>query len=698
MKKLTIVASFFIALAVTAFGLAKPAQAVDLTVTCDGSDCVMTPNPSDPLFTEGDVKPGDTYDRTITVTNTGDEDCALLLETKNEVDPNAFGDVLFTNLNDLILNYFGASLAGQATGDKNLTDLFAAGPIALGLVGAGGDTNVYHWLVSIDTSVGNEYQKKRVDFDFDLHFTCGEPGPGPELFITKDNDQKGKTLGVGAVVTYEITVKNTGSGISHNTQVIDVQPIGDYFDYLEGSGKLTCTPDGPTNEPITASGTNPYIWDLGTMDPEELCTLNYQLKILSTNIPGTHHNIAVARGQDDAGGTIFSNVVDDPFEIGISGEVSGGFKPGEVLGAAIGQVLGAATGSKTFWLILALVMIGGSFLLSRVRKSTLKSLAVFALPWFVVGMSLISAPPVQAADTEPPVVKIVQLPSSMDTHDFEISYTALDGGEAGLASVHLEFKKDGGSWQDLGTFSEVANKVSLSGKITDDGKYFFKATACDHYGNCAVSETSTTVDSGQPSPPQDFHQEKTGGNTYKITWHNPDADDLAWVYIYRSDESEFTADDGTKIASVAVTKNTNSEYIDTVPDSSKTYYYALRAVDSAGNASDLVGGSVIIAQAAPAGTVVTGEGAVAGQVPTAVSGEGAGGGAPGAGAGTILGVEEPEATEAASPSPLPQVSPMPSALGETLAKLAWYHWLALAATGSFLIFLIRFFMIKNSDR
>jgi hypothetical protein len=451
---------------------------------------------------------------------------------------------------------------------------------------------------------------------------------------------------------------------------------------------------------LTATGTNPYYWQLGDMEPDELCTLNYELEILSVAIPGTHYNIAFAKGFDDpeGGRVIYSNIVEDPFDIGVSGEVSGGFKPGEVLGAAIGQVLGAATGSKTFWLILALGMIAGSFLLARARKSTLKSLAVFALPWLVVGLSLVSASPVQAADTEPPLVKIVQLPGSMDTRNFEISYTANDGGEAGLASVHLEFKKDGGSWQDLGTFSEVANKVSLNGKITEDGKYFFKATACDNNSNCAVSETSTNVDTGQPPPPENFNQEKIGGNTYKITWHNPDDDDLIWVYIYRSDQAEFTADDGTKIASVAVTKNTNSEYIDTVPDSSKTYYYALRAIDASGNASDLVGGSVTIAQAAPAGTLVTGEAGVPGQVPTAVTGEGTGGGAAGAGAGAILGVEEPEATPSASPSPLPQVSPMPSALGETIAQLAWYHWLALLAGGTFLIFLLRYFIIRGSDR
>lgn len=60
---------------------------------------------------------------------------------------------------------------------------------------------------------------------------------------------------------------------------------------------------------------------------------------------------------------------------------------------------------------------------------------------FVASLLATQAKPVQAADAQPPAVAIVQLPAYKKDTSFEISYTALDVGEAGLRDVRVEYKK-----------------------------------------------------------------------------------------------------------------------------------------------------------------------------------------------------------------------------------------------------------------
>jgi len=258
----------------------------------------------------------------------------------------------------------------------------------------------------------------------------------------------------------------------------------------------------------------------------------------------------------------------------------------------------------------------------------------------------------------------------------------------------LELKKDGEGWNDLGTYAEESRKVSVAGKINSDAKYFFQATACDNNNNCAVSQTSTNVDTTAPPPPENYGKSKTGAGAYRLTWHNPDSDDLNWVYIYRSDKADFTADEGTKVGNVPAGKNTNGEFNDSGLDSQKEYYYALRNVDKAGNGSSLVGDIIVITtQTSPTSQVVTGQEAISGQVltPQVVT-------LP-AGGGEILG--EQEATEAAeTPQPETVTLPQPEAtagevkgLSQALSGLP--KWLLIAGGAGLLLLGTWFFTRKR---
>lgn len=154
-------------------------RAVDLSVICNNSGCETSPYNGVALFSElefpnYDIKPGDTILRRITVVNNSSDVCNLAFNTvsANQVGEVNLAEVLNTVIKDNSQNYFGSEgLGGYASDDQTLQSLFNIGQIGLGTI-PGGQTKIYDWLVSIDTSVGNKYQKARIEFDFDMIFEC----------------------------------------------------------------------------------------------------------------------------------------------------------------------------------------------------------------------------------------------------------------------------------------------------------------------------------------------------------------------------------------------------------------------------------------------------------------------------------------------------------------------------------------------
>ena len=113
------------------------------------------------------------------------------------------------------------------------------------------------------------------------------------------------------------------------------------------------------------------------------------------------------------------------------------------------------------------------------------------------------------------------------------------------------------------------------------------------------------------------------------------------VRIYRSENTSFSLDAGTLIATVIIGSNTDGEYTDTIAPCNKTYYYAIRAFDSAENGSGVVGDSeghtttttttTTTASGAPQGAVAAGTaGNVLGEEEATGTGEVMGEGSPSA--------------------------------------------------------------------
>jgi hypothetical protein len=214
-----------------------------------------------------------------------------------------------------------------------------------------------------------------------------------------------------------------------------------------------------------------------------------------------------------------------------------------------------------------------------------------------------------------PSVAIVKLPEYLNTTNFNLSYSAI--APAGLKNVTLAFHKEGDAWQTLSTFTTNSDQLNMQSHIGgEDNTYFFSATACDNSDLCNTDYTQTKLDRIAPPKPDHFYQDQPSSNVNRLHWTNGDSDDLYQVYIYRSDHLGFTADSGTQVGTVNVSKNTDSQWDNSVPTDGKTYYYLLRSVDRAGNASDVTGDlqvntTTVVIQ--PTGTPVTGKESFSGQ-------------------------------------------------------------------------------------
>lgn len=244
---------------------------------------------------------------------------------------------------------------------------------------------------------------------------------------------------------------------------------------------------------------------------------------------------------------------------------------------------------------------------------------------------------------------IANLPEYTSTDNFEVSFSALSDNEP---TVKFYYKKDGESYAQFGpTYTDrYSGTVQITGtQIAEQAKYYFKVEVSEG-GETKSDETSTTYDISGPSPVQNYRKEMIGGGHYRLFWKNPGDSDFSRVFIYRSTSTEFTADGSTKIAERGGSPDDDMIFDDVGLDTNKTYYYALRAVDKAGNASSIVADPEVIQT-----TTTTEEGEVDGGTQTAgevvilpqeegqVLGE--------TGDKEVQEVEEMEVMESPSPSP-----------------------------------------------
>ncbi|MDD5415870.1 MAG: hypothetical protein PHE48_02580 [Candidatus Daviesbacteria bacterium] len=150
-----------------------------------------------------------------------------------------------------------------------------------------------------------------------------------------------------------------------------------------------------------------------------------------------------------------------------------------------------------------------------------------------------------------------------------------------------------GSTLNLSAGGNSGNCEVTSSIVSAEGTYEFYVIATAGSDTATSSTVNVEYKTSAPSTPGNYNKELLGSCQYKITFKT--ADDggrTSRVEVYRSDQTSFTADSGTRVGTVWIGSNLEGSFIDNVPDCGKGYYYVIRAFDGAGNGSGIAGDSV----------------------------------------------------------------------------------------------------------
>ncbi len=355
------------------FLVPKYIYAAEITIVCDeGVDnCDVTPSDTaavfdDEIFPHFDMKPGDQFNRTLTVTNNREEVCSFTIYNfvVNEDTETTTGE-LFSE--ELLTEFAGD---GTTTGEISFAALFTQTPLFLGNIDPE-ETLSFDWRVKFDSSAGNEFQQAILDFDFDWTFACSDTRE-TVLNLSKSNDTGGDTLAAGDDVVYTIVVW-TSDNMVDGVEVNDLPPDG--FEYRFGSwtaqsslrGDLKLS--GITTEPTYAS---PGKWKLGDMQANETVTLTYIADIAAYVDPGIYPDLVGTRGTYDSSIVMGNDSYIPQYFAGTEVKID----TNQVNGIAFGtQVLGASTtlpdtGASTWITIGAviLIVVGGTSMIAGVAK------------------------------------------------------------------------------------------------------------------------------------------------------------------------------------------------------------------------------------------------------------------------------------------------------------------------------------------
>ncbi|HSW47707.1 MAG TPA: hypothetical protein VLG67_01380 [Candidatus Saccharimonadales bacterium] len=242
-------------------------------------------------------------------------------------------------------------------------------------------------------------------------------------------------------------------------------------------------------------------------------------------------------------------------------------------------------------------------------------------------------------------IKLEQPKSPIGVDNFPINFVSLTtNGDSITVRCYKKSPTDGdfsqfGSDIVLSPGGNTDNCSVTSSVINQKGTYSFYATASD--GENAVQSETVTVDFSDsvPDAPSNYSKDHPNSCQYVIKFKTAnDSGKTVKVELYRSDNTTFNADSGTRVDSVSIGSNQDGQFTNNVPDCNKTFYYAIRAFNSAGNGSGLVGDSNITVTTTNSTTATTSQtgGAIAvgksSQVGTSENG-----GANGTGGSGVLG-------------------------------------------------------------
>ncbi len=265
-------------------------------------------------------------------------------------------------------------------------------------------------------------------------------------------------------------------------------------------------------------------------------------------------------------------------------------------------------------------------------KLTVKFLSfIFAFMFVLTGQ-------VFAADLS---VKIETPKSPSRENNFKIGFVTLDIQGRPITVKCLKKGPSEAAFSQFGSDMVLAsggnsgNCDVTSSIISSQGTYEFKVSAVAGAETAESSIVSVAFSTDSPGTPS-YSKEQLSSCDYKIKFKTADDGRTTKVKIYRSDQTSFTADSSTEVGTVSIGPNLESTFTNVVPDCSKTYYFAIRAFDDAGNGSGVAGDSFTTVITTTTTTTVSASPTPgAGAIPVATSQ---------VGQGEILGAAEKEAT------------------------------------------------------
>jgi len=239
-------------------------------------------------------------------------------------------------------------------------------------------------------------------------------------------------------------------------------------------------------------------------------------------------------------------------------------------------------------------------------------------------------------------VRIEQPKTPTNQNSFDVVFVTLDFNKTEDITVTC-WKQGPGE----ATFTQFGSPQTFTGGgntgvcpitssiFTTKGDYAIKAIATSTGGETTEDSAVVTYNNEGPGDPTGYSKERTNVCDYKIKFHTADdGGKTTKVEIYRSENKSFGVDSGSRVDTITIGSNTDGQSITTPPSCSKDYYFGIRAFDSAGNGSNVVGDSIVkfttttTSTTTTAGTSPTAQGAI--EIP---------------GAGAVLGKETESSTE-----------------------------------------------------
>lgn len=232
-----------------------------------------------------------------------------------------------------------------------------------------------------------------------------------------------------------------------------------------------------------------------------------------------------------------------------------------------------------------------------------------------------------------PIWAQIQEPKSPTNQtDLNINVVVLDQNDLPI-TVQCYYQKNGGGFNTLGGpitvnpngGNNTANCQTNSSIINDQTTYNFYATANDGVNPIFTTSTVNVVyNTSGPDTPTSYSKSRVNTCDYKISFHTAnDGGKTVKVEVYRSGQTSFTADSGSRVDIVNIGSNQDGSSTTTPPTCNQDYYFAIRAFDSNGNGSGLIGDSSTVTINPPTSTGTSGTSGAsgtAGAIPAGTNG------------------------------------------------------------------------------